>query len=479
MENTIKTTPKKSIKVKIQKLGAKLSAMVMPNIGIFIGWGILTALFFPDGWLPNDYLGQLIAPTMKYLIPALIGFNAGYNEYGIRGGVIGAFATMGVVIGASINMLIAGMIMGPLAALSLKKLDAFLKPRTKSGLEMLVDNFSLGILGVLLMVIGYIGVEPVMAGILSVLSSGTEWVMAHHLTPLAGLFVPPAQVLFLNNAINHGIMIPLGILGVSEVGKSILFFVEALPGNWIGLLLAFSFFAKGTAKKTAPAAAAILFFGGIGEPAYPFALINPLTILGPICGSMTQLFIANLLHGGLIGPLSPGSIFTFLAMTHRGDYLANISAYIGGIVVSFVITTLILKRTVTDSEGEKESPLPANGLENNDITSDGVMPALTHPIKSIIFACDAGMGSSAMGAAMLKVKTSKAMLDVTVRNVSIDNIPEEYDLLITSSNLRERVETIVPEAKNKLVTIKNLLDEEEYDRIVARIKASEDMEHQQ
>ncbi|MFQ7234330.1 MAG: PTS mannitol transporter subunit IIBC, partial [Enterococcus hulanensis] len=93
-----------SLKVRVQKIGAFLSAEVMPNIGVFIGWGILAALVIPTGWLPNEKLNVLVAPTMKYLVPALIGYTGGFNIHGKRGGVIGAFATMGIILGAEMNM---------------------------------------------------------------------------------------------------------------------------------------------------------------------------------------------------------------------------------------------------------------------------------------------------------------------------------------------------------------------------------------
>ncbi|GMA08740.1 hypothetical protein GCM10025886_18910 [Tetragenococcus halophilus subsp. flandriensis] len=474
----------KSLRIKLQKFGSTLASMVMPNIGIFIGWGILTALFFPDGWFPNEYLAELIDPTMKYLIPILIGFTAGYNLYSFRGGVIGALATMGVVIGADINMLIAGMIMGPLAAWLMKKTDNFLKPKTKSGLEMLVDNFSLGILGLLLMIFGYMAVEPIMSVILTVLSAGATWATEKSLIPLAGLIVPPAQVLFLNNAINHGIMIPLGILEASEVGKSILFFVEALPGGWVGLLLAYIFFGVGVAKKTAPAALLIFFFGGIGEPGFPFALINPLTIIGPMLGSTTQLLIAGLLNGGLIGPLAPASIFTFLSMTPQGSYLANSLAYIGGILVSFVVVAFILKKT-TKQNKEDEILEVSNELETKDMSkgnynenpsgNNGVNDISTvtkAPIRKVIFACDAGMGSSAMGTSMLKKRIENAKLDVDIKNVSINNIPEDYDLIITNKQLEDRVRSLTNQYGNNVITIESFLDEEEYKKIIAHIKES-------
>lgn len=237
------------LKVKIQKFGAFLSGMVMPNIGAFIAWGILTALFIPAGWFPNETMNKLVSPTLTYLMPILLGYTGGKMVYDKRGGVAGALATMGVVIGADITMLIGGMVMGPLGAWVMKKVDKCFEGKVKPGLEMLVDNFSMGIVGALLMAFGFLAVEPVFNVVLTVLSAGVNWLVAKNLLPLTAIFVQPAQVLFLNNAINHGIMIPIGVEQAAKAGKSILFLVEANGGVWTGVALGFAIWGKGMAKS--------------------------------------------------------------------------------------------------------------------------------------------------------------------------------------------------------------------------------------
>ena len=254
----------------------------MPNIGVFIGWGILSALFIPTGWCPNEYLNELVSPVLTYLLPVLIGYTAGYNVHQRRGGVIGAFATMGMVVGSDVTMLVGGMIMGPLAAWLLKKFDKAIEGKVKTGLEMLVDNFALGLIGVLLCVLGYAVAAPMMTGIQNVLASGVNFMTDHNMLPLTALFVQPAQVLFLNNAINHGILVPLGVQQAAEAGKSVLFLIEANGAYWVGLVAAFAVFGSGVAKNSAPGAVIIQFFGGIAETCFPYCLMMPQTILGPI-----------------------------------------------------------------------------------------------------------------------------------------------------------------------------------------------------
>lgn len=467
-----------SLRVKIQKMGGFLSSMVMPNIGVFIAWGLITAFVIPTGWVPDEYLCKLVGPTITYLLPLLIGYTGGYNVYGKRGGAIGALSTMGVIVGANMPMLIGGMIMGPLGAFVIKKVDAMLAGKMRSGLEMLVDNFALGIVGALIMIFGYVAVEPIFSVIIKFLAGGVEWVTKQGLIPLASLFVQPAQVLFLNNAVNHGIMIPLGIQQAMETGRSILFLVEANGGNWFGLLLAFAVFGRGLAKKTAPASASIMFLGGIGEVAFPYAMIKPVTLLGPIFGNMAALFWLQLFQGGTVAAVSPGSFLALLAMTPKGLFFVNAMAYIISAAVSFLVAGFFLKTAKVEAGEDYDED--TDGLLNNSIAMAGASgvaatvpaPAAGKRINKVIIACDAGMGSSAMGVSILKTKMRKAMLDMDVANVSVDNIPHDADVVITNAVLEERVREKAPNGANVL-TIKNFLDNNEYDRIVTYLKKAQ------
>lgn len=471
MENT--SSKSKSLRVRIQKMGGFLSAMVMPNIGVFIAWGLLAAFFIPTGWIPNEHLNQLVDPILTYLLPILIGYVGGYNVYGKRGGAIGALSTMGVVIGADITMLIGGMIMGPIGAIIMKKVDSLFKGKVKPGLEMLVDNFTLGIIGFGIAILGFLVVEPIFGAILAFLAAGVDWLTARNLIPLTSIFVQPAQVLFLNNAINHGIMVPLGLQHVAETGKSILFLVESNGGTWTGLLLAFTFFGKGMAKKSAPASTLIMFLGGIGEVAFPYAMIKPITILGPMLGNMAALAIAQLFNGGTVGAVSPGSFLALIMMSPKSSMLINIACYVVATIVSFLVVVFFLK---IDKTKEIQLPIEVETSTSNRVVQkdNSQPPQATKKIEKVIIACDAGMGSSAMGASMLRNKAKKAMLnDITVENVSVDNIPDEVDLIITSENLEERVKNLYSNKTVPILTIKNFLNNDEYDNFIKFIKESE------
>ncbi|OTO15235.1 MULTISPECIES: PTS mannitol transporter subunit IICB [Enterococcus] len=468
-----------SLKVRVQKIGAFLSAEVMPNIGVFIGWGILAALVIPTGWLPNEKLNVLVAPTMKYLVPALIGYTGGFNIHGKRGGVIGAFATMGIILGAEMNMLAGAMFMGPASAWLLKKLDGWFDGKIKPGLEMMVNNFTLGILGVSLMIIGYLGIVPIIEFLIGILSGGVSALLSRGLLPLMALFVQPAKVLFLNNAVNHGIMIPLGIEQATQAGKSLLFMIEANNGCVLGVALAFSIFGKGTAKKAAPGAAIINFFGGIGEVVYPFVLSKPLTLLGMISGSMVSLLIIQFFGGGTVAPISPGSFFALASVSTKDTILVNIISYFAGMLVSMLVAGFFLR--IDRTTEETLLPEADNALVNEAVSSQSTAnnyttkPVLEKAmIKRIVFACDAGMGSSVMGESIMKTKLKKAMLDIEVIHSSVASLQETVDtsdIIITTRPLADRVQNVLTtnSLDNQVFPVDNLLNGDTYDQLIKDI----------
>lgn len=459
----------KKAQAKIQKFGATLSAMVMPNIGVFIGWGVLTALFIDTGWCPNKYFNALVSPILTYLLPVLIGYTAGSNIYGRRGGVIGAFATMGMVVGSNVTMLVGGMIMGPLAAVIIRKFDKLVEGKVKTGLEMLVDNFSLGLIGFALCMLSYVAVAPAMTAIQNGLATGVNYMCDKGLIPLTAIFVQPAQILFLNNAINHGIMVPLGLQQAAEVGKSVLFLVEANGAIWVGLAAAFAFFGNKAARKSAPGAVIIMFFGGIAEVCFPYCLMQPLTILGPIIGNMFSLFMLSNFGGGAVGPPSPGSVFAFYMMTPKDSILINTIAYFGSMAITFVVTAFILK--LTNHEEENVQEIVENTAEislPNEIQQIN-QNAKIKSLNKVIFACDAGMGSSAMGVSILKSRLQKAGLMPKVDHVAVAEIPKDADVVVTNENLAERA-LMTTEGKIPILTIKNFMDQAEYDHIVDEIQ---------
>ncbi|WP_086872467.1 PTS mannitol transporter subunit IICBA [Kosakonia pseudosacchari] len=465
------------IKIKVQSFGRFLSNMVMPNIGAFIAWGIITALFIPTGWLPNETLAKLVGPMITYLLPLLIGYTGGRLVGGDRGGVVGAITTMGVIVGADMPMFLGAMIAGPLGGWAIKHFDNWVDGKIKSGFEMLVNNFSAGIIGMILAILAFLGIGPAVEVLSKVLAAGVNFMVAHEMLPLASIFVEPAKILFLNNAINHGIFSPLGIQQSHDLGKSIFFLIEANPGPGMGVLLAYMFFGRGSAKQSAGGAAIIHFLGGIHEIYFPYVLMNPRLLLAVILGGMTGVFTLSVLNGGLVSPASPGSILAVLAMTPKGAYFANLAAIFAALIVSFVISSILLKTSkVKDDEDLQEATRRihemkaeskgATPLAAGDVTND-----LSH-VRKIIVACDAGMGSSAMGAGVLRKKVQDAGLtNISVTNSAINSLPSDVDLVITHRDLTERAMRQAPQAQH--ISLTNFLDSGLYTNLTERLVAAQ------
>ena len=467
------------IKVKIQRFGSFLSGMIMPNIGAFIAWGLITALFIPTGWIPNASFAELVDPILYYLLPILIGFTGGRLIYDIRGGVVGATLTMGVIVGAEIPMFLGAMIVGPLGGWVIKKFDKLIEGKVKSGFEMLVNNFSAGIIGGALTLVAYKGIGPLVEMLNKALASGVQAIVDANLLPVASIFIEPGKVLFLNNAINHGVLSPIGIEQSSEVGRSILFLLEANPGPGLGILLAYMVFGKGMAKQTASGAGIIHFLGGIHEIYFPYILMRPLLLVAAIGGGAAGVFTFQLLGAGLVAAASPGSIFAILALTPRGGYFGVIAGVLVAVVVSFVIASLILKTgKQTDDEdeltkaAEKTSALKGKESRATDLIKQPVEESTEKisfaEVKSIIFACDAGMGSSAMGAGILRNKVKKAELDIAVSNMAIANLPADAKVVITHKDLTERAKEKVPTAHH--ISVENFLNSPRYDELIEELK---------
>ena len=439
----------------VQRFGRSLSAMVMPNIGAFIAWGLITAMFIPGGWLPNEHLAKMVSPMLKYLLPTLIAFTAGKNVSGYRGGVAGAVAAMGVIIGTDTPMFLGAMIMGPIAGWCVKKFDNLVKGKVGAGFEMLVDNFSLGIIAMLLAIAGYLLIGGVVEGLSNALGSGVNWMLRHKLNPLLSLIVDPAKVVFLNNAVNHGIMTPLGIQQAAEMGHSMLFLVDPNPGPGLGILLACWVFGKGMTKQSTPGAAVIQLFGGIHEIYFPYVLARPLLLLPVIIGNICALSFFTLTDFGLVAPASPGSLISIILMSPRGRTLIGILGVFIATAISFLLSIPIIKAR-PDFQGENE---------NAPSAEDGAsIKPLPGTIRKIVFACDAGMGSSALGATRFKARLMKNGLgSITCTNSAVDSIPDDADIVVCQSNLADRVHG------HEVVRITNFISDPALDSLLARL----------
>lgn len=452
------------MKEKVQVFGRFLSGMVMPNIGAFIAWGIIAALFIDTGWLPNEKFAQLVGPMSSMLLPLLIAYTGGEAVAGKRGGVIGTIAAMGVIVGSDVPMFIGAMIVGPLSAWIIKKFDKMLKNHIKPGFEMLVNNFSLGIIGAILALLAMVGITPLVNLLNSIMSAGVGFFVDHGLLPLTSIFIEPAKVLFLNNALNHGIFSPMGIQQVEEAGKSIFFLLESNPGSGLGVLLAYCIAGKGSAKSSAPGAVIIHFFGGIHEIYFPYILMNPFLLLAVIAGGASGVFCFSLFDVGLTSTASPGSIIALTMMAERHCYLGLFIGVAVSAAVAFLIAVPILKFMGKDTSLE-EAQQKKDAMKRQAKGIEGT----AGKIHKIAFACDAGMGSSAMGATVLKKKIAAAGIEgIEVIHTPVSSIPADVQIVVTHEELGERAAHSNPNAE--LILITNFLAAPQYEELVENLK---------
>lgn len=444
------------MKQQVQKFGRFLSGMVLPNISALIAWGFFTAIFLQGGWFPNEKMAAVISPMLNYLIPVLMGYTGGKMVYGTRGVVVGAVATFGIIIGGSIPMFLGAMIAGPLGGWLVKKLDGLLKDKIPTGFEMLYDNFSAGILGMILVMLCFWIMGPLVEGASNALGNGVKAIVDAGMLPLASVIIEPAKILFLNNAIQYGVLTPLGLADAAEVGKSIYFLLEGNLGPGLGVLLACWFFGKGEAKSSAPGAIIIQFFGGIHELYFPYVLMKPALIIAVILGGSAGILTNSLLGSGLVAAATPGSIFAYMAMAPKGGALPVLAGIAAATAVSFIAASIIYKRSKDDEEeGSFQSFDPL------DLSLDG-------GVKKIVFACDAGMGSSAMAAATLTNKLNKAGINIKVAHTSVDEIPEDAEIILTHTSLADRAKSYNSTAR--IIAVSNFVEAPEYDRLVEELK---------
>lgn len=459
---------KSSYRAKVQAFGGFLTNMVLPNIGAFIAWGIVTALFIPTGWLPNENLNELVSPTITYLLPLLLAYSGGRMVGGQRGAVLGVIGTMGLIIGSDIPMFLGAMIVGPLGGWIIKKTDKFLEDKIPAGFEMVINNFSIGIIGFVLMILSYLIIGPTIQAANDGITKAIEALVSTGFLPLLAIINEPAKVLFLNNVIDQGVYYPLGMQQTLENGKSIYFMLASNPGPGLGLLLAYSFFGKKSAKRTAPGAIIIHFLGGIHEMYFPYVLMKPITILGMIAGAASGILTAQVLGAGLVAGPSPGSIFSYLALTPKGNFLGVISAVLVGTAVSFIITSMLLKIDHSEEEIEIESfveksqSMKAEGKEIHNNTQKNVKYHI------ISFACDAGMGSSAMGATTFRKKLKNIGIEnIVVKNYRIEDVPKESDVIVVHKDLVDRTKKTHPNIR--IVALNNYLQDPAIDELVTEV----------
>jgi mannitol PTS system EIICBA or EIICB component len=247
---------------------------------------------------------------------------------------------------------------------------------------------------------------------------------------------------------------------------------------------------RGSVKQSAPGAAIIHFFGGIHEIYFPYILMNPRLILAAIAGGVVGTFTFSIFGAGLVAPPSPGSIFAYIAMAPKGGLLPALSGVVTAGVVSFLVAAPLLKTSKKDAEDSDDLEQAASRMKEmkaagapaaaKTAVTDAGLQAAAHSaeakndevkpkddVHKIVFSCDAGMGSSAMGASILRKKMKAAGSDITVINSAISEIPPDADIVITHKSLTDRARLQAPQAEH--ISIDNFLKSPEYDELVDRL----------
>jgi PTS system mannitol-specific IIC component len=445
----------------LKRGGAFLARMIMPNIGAFLAWGLITALFAPAGWLPNPGLATLISPMLLTLLPILIGYTGGHLVHDVRGGVVGAVATMGAIVGSDVPMFLGAMLIGPLAAACLRQIDASLGHRTPASFAMLAANFSAGLLGVVLAIAAFVVVGPAIRAATLAFGAGATALTASGLLPLLAVVIEPAKVLFLNNAINHGVLAPLGAAQANEAGRSIFFLLETNPGPGLGILLAYWIWGGTGVRQSAPGAIVVHFFGGIHEVYFPYVLMQPLTILAAIAGGVAANLTFVATGAGLVATPSPGSIFAELALAPRGGVAAVLLGICAATICSCLVAMPIVRRTTKVMD---HTALSQAQTKLRELKAGEAWPP--QPAR-VVFACDAGMGSSVLGAAVLERRLLQEGLGASVGHAAIAELRPTDQLVVVHASLADRVRARVPEAT--ICVVDEFLNPAAYDRVVEHL----------
>ncbi|SDJ21868.1 PTS mannitol transporter subunit IICB [Alteribacillus bidgolensis] len=471
----------------MMKLGQLLSAMVYRNIAVILTAGIINGIFGIYGWWYNDRILLLLNPIYNILLPILLGYTGGRLIGGQRGAVVASIVTYGLTLSSSTPFIIGAMIVGPLTGWVVKQLDQVVKKRmTGIGYELLIGNALAAIISTVLTILCFLYVGQSFSTVVEWLTKLLETIIYSGWLPLTAAIIEPAKILFFNNIINFGVLGPLGIQQTKELGKSIFFLLEANPGPGLGVLLAYWLKMKAEQRKGAKLAVFIHFFGGIHEVCFPYVLMKPVLIIALILGGMVGVFTFQLFDIGLVAIPSPASIFLFVGLAPKEDIIFILLGIFLSAITTFFCSMLLLKRVSGSPAlqenreyinfyrtGNDEKQITKDVTEKKEIADTENVSAFTNinEVKHILFVCEAGMGSSAMGASMLKKKLAQANLTtIEVENSSVSEIPEYADLIICHQRFLPVIQKTVP--NKACFPLKSFTDMKGYDEIVERIKNS-------
>jgi len=477
------------------RFGRLLSTIVSQNVVILIAIGLIRALFGVYGWFPNDNVNLMVGPFLNWLVPALFGYTGGYLLGGRRGGTVAAIVVFGLALASNVSMIFIAVLIGPVIGYMVNRIERVIENRLPSGYELLTANFIFAVLACGLAVVNFLYVGQFLSSILNKIN---EWIL--HVAysgwlPALAAFIEPAKVMFLNNVMAYGILGPIGISQIRQLSKSIFFLLESNPGPAIGMLLAYIIRLRGQVRRNAVSSLAIHALGGIQEVYFPYVLMKPQLLLALVLGNMSGIWIFQYWNAGLASIPSPPSLFLVIGLAPPGDVF-YVTAGIGvSAVVSMAVSLAVfgsakeiderkmgsrehalIRRLEHVEQWEEVSPMlrRSPNIDQQD-SAEPDMPAaaaLAGDRKlTVCFACDAGLGSSAMGAAILRKKLRSVQLDgsVIVVHSSLDEIPREADLIVTHHYLLNRAKKNAP--GRAYMSIGNYTDPAAYESILQKIRA--------
>lgn len=455
---------------KIRRAGRFYSSVIMENIGVFMFIGLLSVIFNRNGWLPDEELYEISQFAYTTILPVCIAYSGGGRISGKPGGILAVLAVSGILCADTSLGLLSGMAAGPAAGFIWKYTWGFLEKKVPSSMQMLMRNLTAGVIGGGLAALGFYFLTPIFWAIERGIALFIHELLNRNLTGLLSLIIEPAKVFFLNNILNHGILVPLAMSELKTAESSVLFLLEANPGPGLGMLTALYFYEK---KEKYLSALVAHGAGGIHEVYFPFVLSDLWLLLPLVVSGVTGAVWFDIFNAGLNAPVSPGSIVTILIMAGKKNVIFVFLGILLSAAVSFGGSILVLvwqkgrnaEKKVPDMEisGERMG----NNFQNLEEKTEEEQVKM--PINKIGFVCDAGVGSSAMGAAIFRRKLHQNNIEgIEVQPYAADSISGKLDLIVCQKDFFQ----LLPQEQKEqeIFTVDNFVSAQAYDELVRLVE---------
>ena len=472
------------MKTFLHRFGKFYSKIMIDYIGIFIFVGILSVVFGDYGWIPNKNIYAISQFVYQTVIPILIAYTAGNQRKRLEanenlnqlyaGGVIAVMATAGMLLADAGSGILFAMLFGPFCGILWEKVLEPIVERGKSGLEMLIRNIVVALAGSIMAVFAFYIVAPVLSVVVGILFAGMNILIEQRLIFLLSFIIEPAKILFLNNSLNHGILFPLGMQQAEQTGESMLFLLETNPGPGFGILLAL-YFCKKEKRKEYLSSMFVELIGGVHEIYFPAVLSNIWLLLALIGGGAAGNVCFSIFHAAATGAISPGSILIVLLLSTKNRILGVLLGVLVSAVVSAILAVLILrvqirlkKQEQRQNQEEKQEQKQQKEQIKDKESSKANGNREEKMVQKIGVICNAGVGSSAIGAALFRRKLKEInRMEIEVSAYAADQIPEDVAIVICQKDFKE---VALQKVKAEIYTVDNLLNQAEYITILNEIQ---------